>query len=895
MTHDRGAPPELPGRLLTVVIGDAGERDCMLGDLEEEYRELVARHGGGVARAWYWQTVIRVFTRYVWEGARVRMRSGRAGMKETARRMTMMGGVLQDIRYTVRRWRRSPGFTLTAALTVALGVGATTAIFSVANFVLFSSPQGVRNAESLVSLESLDTGTGRPLRLSWPLFEAIRRSDTGLEDVAAFETFPATLSIGGDAEPEVVSGMLVSAAYFAAIGTRPHLGRFFLPEEDSTRGTHAVAVLSYRYWSTRLGSDSSVVGRTLSINRTPFTVIGIAEKGFRGHVAGFDFSVWAPVAMAEAVADIDLDSWGRHALNAFARLGPGQGVAEASTAAGLAVDRLRARYPEELENLALLVRPHDRLIEEFKGPVLAFMTLLFGLAAVVLLIASVNVGGMLLSSAAARSHEVGVRLAIGSGRGRLMRQLLTESVLLFLLGSGLGAGLAWWGTRVLSALALPTPVPMALDVTPDLRVLGFTLALALVTGILFGMAPALHATRSDVAGVIRGGAVRGGIRRLPVRDVFVAAQVAGSVLLLVIAGLFWRGVGRAGGVDVGFDPRGLHVLSLDLSLARYETEEAVAFYRRLRERTEATQGVEEAALAVTIPIGFTARSTRFTISGRGDAEFDADFDDVTPNFFSTMGIRLVAGRTFAGDGAAGVREAVVNETAARRFWPGESALGRRLRLDGGEMVVVGVTADGKYRSIGEAPRSMVYVPLGERHGNELTMVVRGRPGVDRMAPTLREIVRDLDPYLPVVANQSYAELLGFSVLPTLTALGVAGAFGALGLLLAATGLFGVLSFAVNQRTRELGIRIAMGAAPAAVRRDVLRDGLRLTGIGLLIGCPLAFAGALLLPSMLYGLSPADPLTYVAIAVLLGGVGLLASHVPARRATRVDPMIALRGE
>jgi predicted permease len=880
--------------MLAVVIRDPVERDCVLGDLEEEFHEVEVEGGPRVARRWYRGTVLRVFVRYSLERAVARLGGRRSGMERKRRRMVGLGALHRDVRYAVRRWLRAPVFTLTAALTVALGVGATTAIFSVADFVLLETPKGVRDPESLVSMQALDTSTGRTTRLSYPLFEAYRRGDTGLEDLAAFEMFPATVSGNSDAEPEVVGGMLVSAAYFPALRTRPHLGRFFLPEEDSTRGAHAVVVLSYRYWSTRLGADSTVLGRTVRVNRTPFTVIGIAEEGFRGHVTGYDFSLWVPMAMAGAVTDIDLDAWGYHAFNVLARLAPGRSVAEVAAATRLVVARVRARHPRELENLTLLVQPNETMIEEFKGPVVAFMALLFGLSAVVLLIAGVNVGAMLLSSAAARSHEIGVRLAIGSGRGRLIRQLLTESVLLFLLGSGLGAGLAWWGTGLLSAATLPTPVPLVLDITPDLRVLAFTVTVAFVTGILFGLAPALHATRPDTAGAIRGEIVRRSGRRLPIRDVFVVAQVAGSVLLLVIAGLFWRGVERAGTVDVGFDPQTLHVIGVDLSLSRYGTDEAAAFFRRLRERTEATPGIAEAAFARTIPMGSSWQSSSFVVPGRDDAEFSADLDEVTPNWFSTMGIRLVAGRSFAEAGQTGVRETVVNETAARRFWPGASVLGERLRLGDEELVVVGVAADGKYHSIGEAPRSMVYVPMGERYGKALTMVVRTRPGAAGTGPALRELVRDLDPYLPVVANHSYVELIGLSVLPTVAALAVAGAFGLLGLLLAATGLFGVLSFAVSRRARELGIRIALGAAPATVKRDVLVDGLRLTGIGLLVGCPLAFAAALLLPSLLYGLSPADPLTYAGIAALLGGVGALASHVPARRATRVDPVTALRG-
>jgi predicted permease len=448
-------------------------------------------------------------------------------------------------------------------------------------------------------------------------------------------------------------------------------------------------------------------------------------------------------------------------------------------------------------------------------------------------------------------------------------------------------------------LHLPTPVPLAIDLDVNARVLLFTLTSALVTGIIFGLAPALRATKIGVgATLVREGAAssaRGG----RMRSAFVIVQVAASLVLLATSGVLVRALGRAGDVDLGFDPAGVHVLSLDLSLLRYSEDEAGTFLRELQARAASLPGVERAAMAQAVPLGFTYLATGVEVPGRepgpAGAGMMADFDFVTPDYFATLGIRMLEGRTFNASESADGNAVVLNRTTAARLWPGESAVGKIVRVMGEDRPVVGVVADGKIRTLGEGPRAMVYVPFGRRHAGEAFLVVRSKPGAASPTRALREIVTGLDPRVPIQTNRPYGEVIGVSLLPNRVAAGVAGSFGLVGLVLAAIGLYGVLTYAVLRRTREVGIRIALGAEVGIIHRMVLVDGLRLVALGLVAGLPLALAATWLLRANLYGLSPADPITFSVIAALLAVVGVAASYLPARRATRVDPLHALRQE
>jgi predicted permease len=801
-----------------------------------------------------------------------------------------------DARYALRTWQRSPTFVLVAALTIALGIGATTTIFSVANTLLLRTPTGVRNPEELISVfTALENGSPEGM-FSYATFRDLSESETGLSELGALSLFTASLSTGLDAEPERVAGLAVSGNYFTILGTRPHLGRFFAVGEEGDLEPRPVTVLSFGAWKRRFGADSSIVGKSVNINRVSLTVIGVAEEGFQGHLTGYEFGVWVPLSMAGSVGSGHLLS----ELIGIGRIAPNFSFSRVAAAFAVANERLRERFPEEFETRSLVVSPYGGMIEFARKPVTLFLVLLFGISGIVLLIACVNVAGMLLSRASARSREIAIRLALGANREAVVRQLLTESTLLFLVGGGCGIALTFWTTQLLGTLRPPVPLPILIDFSPDIRVLMFTVLVAFVTGVVFGLAPALQVTRPDIVSSLKdeGGTAHG--RRGVLRSVFVVAQVAGSAVLLVLAGVFARALSQADTVDLGFDPTNVHVYSIDVSLHHYSREEGEAFFRELHERAAALPGVESAALAWALPMGFDYMSSLFSVPGRQSADgtemVQAGLNIVSHEYFETLGIGFLAGRGFSVSDREGTSlVVVVNQKAAELFWPGQNAVGKQ--LDGGGVIyeVVGVTTNGTYRMIGEEPRAMVYQACTQHYSSNASLAVRVVPGRAEIGRELAEIARSLDADLPAQTNAPYVDVIGLSLLPNRAAAATAGAFGFLGLVLAAVGLYGILSYAVSLRLREIGIRIALGADTASIRKLVLATGLRLTLIGLGIGLPIALGATLLSRSMLFGLSPLDPWSFASIFALFGVVGILSGFVPARRATRTDPIVALRCE
>ena len=816
-----------------------------------------------------------------------------------------MEAIIRDIRNAARLLRRSPGFTLLAALTIALGIGPTTTIFSVANGLLVRTPIGVREPGTLFSAYAREERGFPYATIAYPDFEALRDGSGGLYRLAAMEVFAAGLSAPGRGEPERVTAMMVSADFFAILGTRPAAGRLFLPEEDDVPGGNPVVVLSHRLWARRFGADPSIVGRAITINRGSYTVVGVAEDGFQGPVAAVDVGLWAPVSMRQALTGRDL-SRDVTGMTAIGRLERGASLQQARAAAGVAWqrvlrERLEARgdgasrqNDADVGRVDLVLSRYSVMIDEGRGAVALFLVMLLVVSGIVLLIASVNVAGVFLARAAARTREIAVRLALGAGRAHIVRQLVAESVLVFLLGGAAGAGLAFWATRLLAAARLPLPVQMAFDFTPDARVLAVALLVTLATGVVFGLAPGLQAARQDVVAALKGGgAPLSGTR---MRSAFVVAQVAGSVTLLVAGGVFLRALARADSVDLGFDPRNVHVLTVDLSLQRYTGAEAATFFREIEARAAALPGVTSAGVTTTLPMGFVSTSTVFKLPGT-DRYIPAQFGAVSPGYFESLRIGLVAGRGFErGDGPGATPVVVVNQAAARQIWPGEAAVGRQLEGRGGtSYTVVGVVRDGAYSAAGAAARPMVYLSFLQSPDRAATLVVRSAPGAGRIDRPVREIALALDADLPVETNAPFEQVIGVSLLPNRVAALVAGAMGLLGLALASVGLFGLLSYVVSLRTREMGIRMALGADARAIHLLVLRQGARLTALGLAIGCPLALGLALLARGVLFGLTPADPVTFGAVVAVFAAVGTLASYLPARRATAADPMSVLRAE
>jgi len=814
---------------------------------------------------------------------------------------TTVDTFLQDLRYALRSFRSAPTVTLVTALTIAIGIGATTTMMSVANALLLRPPAGIREAGRLVTVHAVSPdGSGFHV-FSYLDFRDLQRTEGGLAALAAYTAFPASLRTGED--PELRMGMLVSANYFSVLGTRPALGRFFLPEEDAGPGGPRVVVLSHAVWQGRFAGDSGIVGRPVELNGQPFTVVGVSEPGFRGSMAALDMSLWVPLVLDPVVSNRQiLDSRGSSWLELVGRLS--EGATRERAAAALSAARIGdAAGPTGVESGRTVdVRRYSALPGQALLPITGFLGLLLALAGLVLLIASANVANVLLARASARGREIALRLAIGAGRARLIRQLVTESLLLFVLGGAGGTLLAVWATGGLSAFRPPMPMPIALDFHLDLGVLAVTLIVTLITGLVFGLAPALQSTRPNLTLALKdeGGSPRVGRFRL--RGAFVAAQVAGTTLLLVTAGLFTRALDRAGTVDLGFDPAPVHVLGLELQVKGYSSEQVLTLTGQLLERAAALPGIETVAASDFLPINFGTRETVVSVNDREPrmnvGHFQTDFSSVTPEYFGALSLPLRSGRPFRpGDRAGAAPVSIINETLAKQIWPGENPIGKRLRFGVDPAAplteVVGVARDAKYRSIGDAGIPMFYLPLAQTEPRSVTMLVRSRPGTPSPAAALRGLVRELDASLPIASNGAYADIIGLSLVPSRVARGLAGLFGATGLVIASVGLYGVLAYMVSRRRREIGIRMALGAAARNVRNLVLRDGLRMVSAGLLIG----FAGAALvsrlLGSLLYGVSPLDPLTYAVIALLLGTVTMLACLVPVRRALGTEPLEVLR--
>jgi predicted permease len=813
-----------------------------------------------------------------------------------------MGTILQDLRYALRLLRKSPVFTVIAAVTVSLGIGATATIFSVVNSVLFKPAPGIREPGEIVRVQRVAEDGSSDNNHSYANYLAYRDGDTGLEDLAALAMMH--VAVTGAEESEAVFSGFVSHEFFRVMGVRPALGRFFTFEEDQPSDPRLVVVLSHGTWMRRYGGDPSVLGRTITLNGRPFTVIGVTEEGFRGPVAVLELGFWLPLPAALMVRrSIDLESRADTWIDAMGRRAPGVTTERVSAAMNVISANLRSEFPEGNPDYGVSVEAYAPISRRAFGAGLAFSMLLFVVSGTVLLIACLNVGSMLLARVSKRSKEMAMRLALGAGRMRVIRQLLIENIVLFSLGGVGGVIIAVYVTRLLSSFQLPFDVPLVLDFTPDMRVLVFALVIAGLTGMIFGLAPALQVTRQNLHSTLKQEHGTGMGRRSRLRSTFVVAQVAGSALLLIGAGLFARGLARAHAVDLGFEPDNVHALSTELEFFGYDQESAPRFYEDLSERAARLPGVESVALIDFPPVTIGGYDTEYTLGG-GEIAAESerprtDLSRVTGAYFETFGIPLLQGRSFSdADRGGSTPVAIVNETFADRNWPGEDPVGKRVSLgslNDAEVEVIGVARSAKYRSLTETPRSMVYVPYAQWPTTSMILLARVGPGATAVAGPLREIVHDIDPVVGIDASVAYRDFMGIALLPGRAAALFSTVFGFVGLLMASLGLYGVLAYTVAQRTREIGIRIALGAAPQRVRIFVLQDGLKLAGVGLAIGFVIAFAVTRLLRGLLYGLSPMDPVTFGGIGLVLLVVAVMASFVPALRATRVSPVDALRSE
>lgn len=803
----------------------------------------------------------------------------------------------RDAAYALRTFARNPGFTAAVAVSIALGIAANTTVFSMLNtFLLGELP--IPEPQRMVVFAGNAS-------LPYPDFVDYRHQ-TGkvFKGVAAY--FPVVpVGMSGTGEPERVWGQFTSGNYFDVLGIRPVLGRAFLPEEDQSPGRNPVVILSHGLWRRRFASDPSIAGRTVMMNNQPYTVIGVAPAGFHGTTRGILSDFWVPLAMhAQLMPDFAkgglTTSRGTNWLVIIARLEQGVDAPQAAAAVNVIQTRIDAEHQKaKPPRRPITIGPAGGLFDRADGKVLSLMTILMAVAALVLLISCANVANLMLARAAARQREIGIRMAVGAGRGRLVRQLLTESMLLSIAGTAGGLLLTFAATRALTQLRLPLPIPIVFDFTPDLRVLAFTAALAVVTGLVFGLVPALRATRTDLVTAFKGGS-SSGPRGFGLRDGLVVLQVALSLVLLVGAGLFLRSLGSAASIDTGIRSENVLFMALDPKLHGYSPERSRHFFGQLRRRVEALPGVESMSYVDVVPLSIGASSTGFTAdTPAGSKRANADIYSVGSRYFETMGIELVRGRDFL-PGRDGEGVAVINQNLARRLFGDEDPIGRRVRSGNGAFEIIGLVRNTKSRTLGEDPKSCAFHYLDANPDKAMSLfgvslAVKTAGEARLLAGPVRAQVRSLDRHIAVFNIETMREHMDKALLLPRLCAALLGVFGLVGLVLATVGLYGVMSYSVRRRTREIGIRMALGASSQGVLRMVARRGLALAAGGAAVGLAAALALSRVLGAFLYGISAIDPATFVAVTALLMLVASMAALLPARRAARVDPNTILRYE
>ncbi|MET0649708.1 MAG: ABC transporter permease [Pyrinomonadaceae bacterium] len=809
-----------------------------------------------------------------------------------------MRTLLQDVRYAVRTLLKSPGFASVAVLALALGIGANTAIFSVVKAVLLS-PLPYPEPERLVWVRESNPGADIPDEpASAPNYNDWRTQVRSFDGIAAYANTALTLTDGGG-EPERIPAVSTSANFFQVVGVAPALGRGFLPEEETT-GQNRVVVLSHGLWQRRFGASPQALGQTMTLSGNAYTVVGVAPADFKSPVRGpKPPEMWVPIAF-------NFDNSRRRSdyLSVIGRLRAGSTVEQAQAELAALAARLEKEFPATNAGWTVTTQPlHERVV----GNIRLALWVLMGLVGLLLLIACANVANLLLARAAARRLEIAVRSARGAGRGRLVRQRRTESVLLGLAGGGLGLILAAWGVELLVAMS-PGNIPRLEEAGLDARVLAFTFGVSVLTGIVFGLLPALSASKTDLAESLKEGGSRGSTagqsaRRL--RSTLVVAEIAITAVLLASAGLMIRSFRAIQSVDPGFSPERVMTFDFALPAARYKEEPQIAnFAEQLMTRASAIPGVERAALVDALPLSGGGSVLSFVIEGRPalppEKVQDAEVFVVTPEYFDVLGIGHVRGERLGEQHRAGTPDAiVVNETMARRYWPDEDPVGKRVNLGNPAtnpwMTVVGVVRDTRHGGLDKEPYPQMYGPAAQFPRRAMTFVARTSADPATLVPALRRELAAVDKDLPLYNVRTMEQVLADSVSRRRFQMILVAAFAGVGLLLAAVGIYGVISYTVTQRSHEIGVRMALGARASDILKLVVGQGLGLTLAGVGLGLVASFALTRVLASLLYGVTATDPLTFACVSLAMLAVALLACVVPARRATKVDPMVALRYE
>jgi predicted permease len=822
-----------------------------------------------------------------------------------------MGTLFQDIRYGFRMLMKNPAMTTVAALTLALGIGANTTIFSAVNGLMLR-PLPVANADRLVVFDEQAKGAPNPSdQFSFPDFQDVRSQTEGFSDVLGYTLRLAGMESDGKVEPVIYS--YVSANFFQALGLKPAVGRLIYGAETEKHGTENVVVLGYDYWKKRFNGDASIVGQQVKMNGHSVTVIGVAPEGFHGTYAIVDMQAYLPFGMRTLWDTGNQDDyWTRRNDGDVKILGilkPGVSRQQAQVSANVVAQRLNQQFPETHKGNTYHLYP-ERLARPDPDPsngMLIVGILFMVLAGMVLLLACSNVANIVLVRATARERELAVRTALGAARSRLVRQLLTESLLLALMGAVLGTVVGVWTTRLISSIHIAVAdIPIRFDFRFDWRVFSFGLAIALVTGLLVGLAPAWRAARSDFNKVLHEGS-RGilGSGKSKVRNVLVVAQVSVSLMLLVVAGLFVRSSQNAEHTYLGFDPHNVLNLTMETRTIGFDQARTEQFFREMRDRVRVLPGVESASLAASVPMGYSGEGSHVFAEGQTQSSKDAApsalYNVVDPAYFTTMRVALLRGRALTEqDTAKTPRVAVINEAMANKLWPGQAPLGKRFSdtaQSGPFIEVVGITKQGKYNDPVDATVLYYYQPLAQNFRSFATLQLRTAGSPEALIPEVEKQIHSLAPALPLTDVQTMEQSLG----------GVNGFFlyrmgsrftvvlGLLGLVLAVVGVYSIISYAASQKTHEIGVRMALGAGRGDILKMVLRQGFILVGTGLIAGLVLTFLAARGIVSLLVGVSPSDPVTLISVAILLAVVGLVASYIPARRAMNVEPLRALKYE
>jgi predicted permease len=825
-----------------------------------------------------------------------------------------MHTLLQDIRYAVRMLTKNPAFSLVAILSLALGIGANTTIFTVVNAILLN-PLPVKDVSRVMEVDTVDSKTRvtaanvEKLGMSYPNFQDYARQ-TQLFSVMTCLVGPLPLTWSGGAEPRQLQAQMVSASYFDLLGVRPAAGRFFLPDEDTKPGGNNVAVLSYSLWTNKFGASPNTIGQILTLNATPYTVIGVAPPGFKGT---FTFNnaeeVWIPASMyTQALAGFFKDNFNNRrflGVTAYGRLKDGVSMAAAEASLKTVASSLESTFPTDNAGRSVALTP---LAEAAVGvnnrsQITLAGGLMMGIVGLVLLIACVNLANLLLAQAASREKEIGVRAAMGASRGRVIQQLLTESMVLAFLSALAGLAIAYAGRTILWSFRPPFIRDSDLDLGFDSHVLLFTLSVALLTAVLIGVVPALKAARPNLIEVLKVGG-RGntvGWASSPFRSMLVVTEIALALVALVGAGLFIRSMQNAQRIDPGFESSSLFLFNFDLGALHYDEGRGQQFFRAAIERAKSASGVQSATVADAPPL-LPAFSRTIFPEGQDEASGYrgtlTTVNDIAPNFFETLRIPVVGGREFSdSDRDTTKLVAIANEAMAKHFWPNETVVGKRFHFFGDPALreIVGVVRNTVVNNIGEEPQPLVYLPLAQNYSPAVTMQVRtsGRP--EPVISGVRTQVQSLDSNLALTNVQTVGELIGQGLWAPRIAAAMLAIFGGLALILAIIGVYGVLSYSVNQQTREIGIRMAMGAQTGRVLGLVVGQGMRLAAAGLILGLIVAFAAMRVMSSLLFGVSAHDPVTFVGVSLVLAVAAVLACYIPARRATKVDPIIALRYE